>query len=156
MPQQVVPDGPTQVAEQPEQQEEEQQVAPENNQPEQPEQPDSNQTADAQSLNPEPQQENSKPTRGRGRPKETLKDKMIDDAKGKKLQKIHKKMNGKKGKDAALIILACIKKGWMTKPTYAQVAREFGDIGSKTGFNRYMDKNLFTDGEVEGVIESLN
>lgn len=96
------------------------------------------------------------PTRGRGRPKETLKDKMIDDAKGEKLQKIHTKMIGKKGKDAALIILACIKKGWMTKPTYTQVKNEFGDIGSKTGYNRYLNEKMFTKEELEGVINSLD
>lgn len=57
-------------------------------------------------------------SRKRGRPKETLKDKMINDADGSKLQKVHTVMNGKKGKDAALIVLACIKKGWMSKPTF--------------------------------------
>ena len=116
----------------------------------------SRQTTDAQSLNPEPQQEQPKPTRGRGRPKETLKDKMIDDANGEKLQKIHTKMSGKKGKDAALIILACIKKGWMAKPTYTQVRDEFGDIGSKTGYNKYLKESMFSKEEFEGAMASLD
>ena len=116
----------------------------------------SRQTTDAQSLNPEPQQEQPKPTRGRGRPKETLKDKMIDDANGEKLQKTHTKMSGKKGKDAALIILACIKKGWMVKPTYTQVRDEFGDIGSKTGYNKYLKESMFSKEEFEGAMASLD
>jgi hypothetical protein len=121
-----------------------------------PKEPQQEQTTDAQSLNPEPQQEQPKPTRGRGRPKETLKDKMIDDANWKKLQKIHTKICGKKGKDATLIILACIKKGWMAKPTYTQVKNEFGDIGSKTGFNKYLKESMFTQEEIEGAIASLD
>lgn len=122
----------------------------------QPEQVNDRKTTDAQSLNPEPQQRNPKPTRGRGRPKETFKDKMIDDADGYKLQKVHTKINGKKGKDATLIILACIKKGWLTKPTYTQVKNEFGDIGSKTGYNRYLNDNMFTKEELDGAINSLD
>lgn len=125
--------------------------------------PRSEQTSDAQSLNPEPklaapepQQEQPKPTRGKGRPKKTLKDKMIDDANGQKLQKMHTKLDGKNGKDAALIILACIKKGWLTKPTYTQVKNEFGDIGSKTGYNNYLNANKFTREELEGAINSLD
>lgn len=107
-------------------------------------------------LNPKPQQSTPKPTRGRGRPKETFKDKMIDDADGCKLQKIHTIINGKKGKDAALIILACIKKGWLTKPTHTQVKNEFGDIGTKAGYNRYLNENMFTKEELDGVINSLD
>lgn len=122
----------------------------------QPEQANNGQTADAQSLNPAPQHEKPKPTRGRGRPKETLKDKMIDDANGEKLQRMHDVLDGKKGKDTTLIILACIKKGWMTKPTYTQVKNEFGDIGSKTGYNRYLNENMFTKEELDGAINSLD
>lgn len=92
---------------------------------------------------------------GRGRPKETLKDKMINDADGSKLQKLHVVMNGKKGKDAALIIIACIKKGWMQKPTFTQVKEEFGNIGTQQGFTKYLNENLFTKNEIEGVINSI-
>lgn len=101
------------------------------------------------------QQQKGQPARGKGRPKETLKDRMINDADGSKLQKIHKVMNGKKGKDAALIILACIKKGWMLKPTSTQVAEEFGDIGTQQGFTKYLDEKRFKD-EIEGAINSLD
>ena len=61
-----------------------------------------------------------------------------------------------KGQDATLIILACIKKGWMAKPTYTQVKNEFGDIGSKTGFNKYLKESMFTQEEIEGAIASLD
>lgn len=101
------------------------------------------------------QEVNYKSTRGGGRPKEAFKDKMIGDADGSKLQRIHVIMVDKKGKDAALIILACIKKGWITKPTYTQVNNEFGDIGSKTGYNRYLNEKMFTKEELEGAINSL-
>ena len=101
------------------------------------------------------QQQKGQPARGKGRPKETLKDRMINDADGSKLQKMHTVMNGKKGKDAALIILACIKKGWMLKPTSTQVAEEFGDIGTQQGFTKYLDEKRFKD-EIEGAINSLD
>lgn len=120
-----------------------------------PKEPQSEKATDTQSLNPKPQQEKPMKTRGRGRPKETLKDKMIDDAGGSKLQKMHTTIDGKKGKDAALIILACIKKGWLSKPTYTQVKNEFGDIGSKTGYNKYLCEQKFTKEELEGAINSL-
>lgn len=113
------------------------------------------QTADTRSLIQDKQQEKPKPTRGRGRPKATLKDKMIDDPGGEKLQEIHAKMNGKKGKDAALIILACIDKGWMMKPTFTQVSNEFGDIGCRAGYNKYLNACYFTKEEIEGVKQSL-
>ena len=102
------------------------------------------------------QQQKGQPARGKGRPKETLKDRMINDADGSKLQKVHTVMNGKKGKDAALIILACIKKGWMLKPTSKQVAEEFGDIGKQQGFSRYLNGNKITKDEIEGAINSLD
>ena len=94
--------------------------------------------------------------RNRGRPKETLKDKMVNDADGSKLQKVHRVMNGKKGKDAALIILACIKKGWMQKPTFTQVTEEFGDIGTQQSFTPYLNEDKFIKGEMVGAINSLD
>lgn len=122
----------------------------------QPEQGNNGQTTDAQSLNKEPQQRKPIATRDKEKPKETLKEKIIDDADGSKLQKIHTKMVGKKGKDAALIILACIKKGWMLRPTYTQVNNEFGDIGSKSGYNKYLNEQRFTKEELDGAIRCLD
>lgn len=101
------------------------------------------------------QQETTKLIRGKGRPKGTLKDKMIDDANGEKLKMLHTKLDGKKGKDVSLIMLAAIKIGWLTKPTYTQVKNEFKDIGCKTGYNKYLNENMFTKEEIEGAINSL-
>lgn len=105
---------------------------------------------------PKQQQKSHKPARSKGRPKETLKDKMVNDADGSKLQKLHAVMDGKKGKDAALIVIACIKKGWMQKPTFTQVTEEFGDIGTQQGFTKYLYENWFTKDEIEGAINSLD
>lgn len=96
-----------------------------------------------------------KPKPNRGRPNGTFKDKMICDTDGSRLHKIHNAINGKTGKDVSLIILACIKKGWITKPTYTQVKNEFGDIGSKTGYNRYLNEQMFSREELEGAISIL-
>ena len=104
-----------------------------------------------QSINPEPQ-----PKLKKVRPKETLKDKMIDDVDGVKLQNIHKAIKGKRGKDAALIILASIKNGWMAKPTFTQVKNEFGDIGVQQGFTKYLNEGCFSKEELEGAIKSLS
>ncbi len=103
----------------------------------------------------EPEQESPKPTRMRGRPKKPFKNMMMDDADGSKLQKVKTIMHGKDGKEAALIIKACVQKGWMCKPTYKQVKDEFGDIGCRSGFNKYMSGNL-TKEEIDGAINSLD
>lgn len=91
----------------------------------------------------------------RGRPTKPIKSNMIDDVNGCKLQRIHVLMNGKSGKEAALVILACIEKGWMYKPTYKQVVNEFGDIGTQQGFTSYLNKDKFSEEERDGAINSL-
>lgn len=100
-------------------------------------------------------QKNS-PKRSRGRPKDTLKDKMKNDPTGERLKRIHALADGKKGKDFALIILACLLKGWIDKPTYTQVTKEFGNIGDKSGYNKYMHEIYHSKEELEGAINSLN
>lgn len=114
--------------------------------------------ADIEKQQPEPQQEQIKPTRRKGRPTEPFASKMINDADGKKLKKIHTISQGKMGKDFALIIWACIEKGWCNKPTYTQVRKEFGNIGSSTGYNRYLSNGsrMFTQQEKDGVLKSLD
>lgn len=107
----------------------------------------------------EPQQtvEGQKEKPQRGRPTKPFASKMIDDADGEKLKKMHTILKGKKGKDFALIIWACIKRGWCNKPTYTQVKEEFGDIGSNTGYNRYLNNNtMFTPEEKDGALNSLD
>ena len=113
------------------------------------------QVAQGQQMGNNEPQHGAHKARGRGRPKGTLQDKMIDDADGKKLLKIHKIWGDSRGKDAVLIIVVCIKIGWMKKPTYTQVRDEFGEIGSKTIFNRYLDSRKYTDDEIEGIMNRL-
>lgn len=110
-------------------------------------------------LNQDKQPATAQPDTGKkkGRPTKTFKDLMLNDEGGEHLKKIHNLMNGKSGKDAGLIMLACIKKGWITKPTRAQVTKEFGNIGSKQGFLKYLTNEYsFTNDELEGVMNSLN
>lgn len=96
-----------------------------------------------------------KAPKGKGRPKGTLKDKMICEDADKVLSKLHQLMNDRKGKEAALIITACIKAGIMTKPTFKQVSDEFGDIGNQSGYNKNMREKPFTDMEIEAIINKL-
>lgn len=101
------------------------------------------------------QGENSTQTKGRGRPKKPFKDMMINDTDGKKLQRLHAIMKGKKGKGAALIVLAAVKKGWLQKPTFAQIEEEFGNIGTRQSITTYLHEEKFTKGEIEGAVNSL-
>lgn len=69
---------------------------------------------------------------------------------------LHKAMKNKKGKGAALVIRVAINSGWIDKPTYKAVADEFGYIGHRSGFNKYMDdKYRFSDEEIQGVKAQL-
>lgn len=95
------------------------------------------------------------PARRKGRPKKPFKDMMIDDTNGGKLQKIHDIMKGKKGKGAALIVLAAVKKGWLQKPTFAQIEEEFGNIGTRQSITTYLHEEKFTKDEIEGAVNSF-
>lgn len=103
-----------------------------------------------------PKERHPQSSKRRGRPQKPITSNMIDDANGCKLKKIHVLMNGKSGKMAALVILACIEKGWMHKPTYTQVVNEFGNIGTQQGFTSYLSNpSKFTQEEKDGAINSL-
>ena len=91
-----------------------------------------------------------------GRPTKPFGDSMLNDINGERLKIVHTFMDGKKGKDAVAIILACIDIGWMQKPTYGQVKNEFGDIGSKANYNQYLDKRKFNyQEEIEPIKNAL-
>lgn len=62
---------------------------------------------------------------------------MINDD-GQRLMRLHKMMKGRKGKRAAAVIIAAMQLGWMEQPTFSEVEAEFGQIGAKAGFNKYM------------------
>lgn len=73
------------------------------------------------------------------------------------LNRLHTLIDGKQGKDVALIVMAAVNDGKITKPTFATVKNEFGNIGSKQGFDRYSNNpNLFSEDEIKGAIKSLN
>ncbi len=72
---------------------------------------------------------------------------------------LDKLMQGRKGKKAALAIYCAAKQGLITETDYNSVADRFGDIGSRSGYNRYMgNPQRFTDLEIESTtnfIQSL-
>lgn len=106
----------------------------------------------------ESQHERPKVTaKGKGRPKAAIKEMMIDDDGGGKLRALHRAMGEKKGKAAATVIRAAVKLGWMVKPTFKAVENEFGGIGNRSGFNKYMadDSRQITDEEIDGAKQAL-
>ena len=95
--------------------------------------------------------------RPKGRPKKTFIDYLNghETEKKERLRRLHNVIDGKKGKYVSLYILTAIELGWIAKPTYTQVKNEFGDIGNKSGYNSYLQRNKFSDAEINGAKESL-
>lgn len=72
------------------------------------------------------------------------------------MEVLHAAMKNKRGKGAALIIRAAINNGWIERPSSKAVADEFGDIGHRSGFNKYMDdKYKFSEVELNGAKAQL-
>jgi hypothetical protein len=68
---------------------------------------------------------------------------------------LHRLIDGKKGKEVALVVQCAMERGWFsTKPTFNAMALEFGDIGNESGFNRYMRFD-FTEKEKNPILEQL-
>ena len=72
---------------------------------------------------------------------------------------LDKRMEGRKGKKAALAIYCAAKQGLITETDYSSVADRFGDIGARQGYNYYMrNPQRFTQLEIESTtnfIQSL-
>ena len=72
---------------------------------------------------------------------------------------LNKLMEGRMGKKAALAIYCAAKQGLITETDYSSVADRFGDIGSRSGYNRYIgNPQRFTQLEIENTtnfIQSL-
>lgn len=51
---------------------------------------------------------------------------------------LRKVLNGKRGRKAALIFTCAIDLGLINRPSYLAVRAEFGDIGGRSNFNKYM------------------
>ena len=90
----------------------------------------------------------------RGRRSKPFKDYLQNDD-GSKLQNLHDVMSGKGGKEVALVIKVAIQIGWITKPTYKAVADEFGDIGNRSNYNKYINGDKFTSDEIVGIKAKL-
>ena len=84
---------------------------------------------------------------------------MNADSEGAKLRKIHNIIKGKSGKNAILVIKACIQIGWTIKPTFTQFDNEFkNDVSSvsKALYNKYMNnESAFTQEEINGMKTAL-
>lgn len=86
----------------------------------------------------------------------TFSDRIIAKDKDKVLSKLHSLIDGKRGKNVALVIIASVEMGIIIKPTYKEIQREFGNIGAESGYNKYMDKSRFTQIELEGMKKRLS
>lgn len=78
---------------------------------------------------------------------------LVADKKGL-LSLLHKLIDGRKGKYVAKVIKACYDSGLMEKPTYTQVKNEFGDIGDKSGYNKYVGCK-YEDAELKPIVKTL-
>lgn len=80
---------------------------------------------------------------------------LLDDEEQKQrlLATLHKLVDGKKGKHVALVFLVCEKCGLMNKPTHQILTLVFGDIGTKSGYNKYYSKGLvvYTQEQIKGI-----
>lgn len=88
--------------------------------------------------------------------KKTFKDKVMAENKEEVLKKLHLLIDGKRGKNVALVIVASVEMGLIQKPTYKEVKSEFGDIGAESGYNNYLDRDKFTSVEYEGIKTRLS
>ncbi len=86
----------------------------------------------------------------------TFKNKIIAENKQEVLNKLHSLIDGKRGKNVALVIIASIELGLIQKPTYREVQREFGEIGAESGYHSYLNKDKFSSNEYEGMKKRLS
>lgn len=72
------------------------------------------------------------------------------------LSKLHDLINNKVGRRVAMVIKAAIEtKGLMARPTSTMVEKEFGNIGSKSGYNKYMNYDFSRDSDYRTITEIL-
>lgn len=77
------------------------------------------------------------------------------DTKARTMKCLEELIKGKVGRAVALIIYTAIDMGLITKPTFPQVQKQFGDIGNDSGYNKYIKGNLFDKNEIEGIKKRL-
>lgn len=100
------------------------------------------------------EQTKPQPEVAKGRKSGPFANRIISNEKESILKELHAMIDGKKGKDVALIIRAAMGVGWITKPTYTEVLEEFGNIGNKSGFNKYRNY-IFKEEELNPIISQL-
>ncbi len=69
-------------------------------------------------------------------PRKTFEEYIIHPGKSKVIEVLGRLLQGKRNKEAVVIIIAAMNAGYIIKPTHASVQQQFGDIGTKSNFNR--------------------
>ena len=104
-------------------------------------------------------QQLEQPQKKRGRSVKPFSDCILVEDKAGLLAKLHKRLDGRKGRDVYLVLNTLLYEGILLKYTYTQAKNEFGDIGSdslKSMYSGTKDGKLtcisaFEKGEIEGV-----
>lgn len=81
------------------------------------------------------------------------------DNKEKLLEVLHSLLDGKKGKDVAVILLALQELGIIyignRNELYKSMRAEFGEIGDNSGINRYMNHYLSNTGDIKKEVSKV-
>lgn len=89
----------------------------------------------------------------RGRPQAI---EMADITSAEHLGQLHRMIDGRRGKHVAQVIQYAFELGWFdSAPTYQAMAKEFGNIGARSGFYDYMDLRM-TDAERSQIVRLFN
>lgn len=92
----------------------------------------------------------------RGRPTKDFKENILVDEREAVLEQMRSLITGRTNREVALIIRAYISIGYLVKPTFSQVEAEFGKIGNRSGYNKYMnDRYSFSDKELSGAVQAI-
>lgn len=90
----------------------------------------------------------------RGRPKAKSISWLVDNPDGH-LEALRDLAEGKSGMDFYDVIKAAVLEGWFRKPSYAVLKKEFGDIGARSWFSKYMN-NEYNEKELGKLRETLS
>ena len=71
------------------------------------------------------------------------------------LSKLHELIDNKVGRAVAMVIKAAIETKGMTRPTSTMVEKEFGYIGSKGGYNKYLNCDFSPYSDYRTITEIL-
>jgi len=100
-----------------------------------------------------------KPTepKQRGRKAKPFIDCFVRETKQTDYDKVKALCENKQGKDLALVILVAIKEGMMSKPTFRTIEKDCVNIGSESGFNKYISSgySAYTTVEIDGMKKLL-